>query len=325
MPQLPHSYWLTRRACLAGGGAVAGTAMVGAPPQDQPSVATDPPAVDLSTNLFTRLAARVDLMPERRSLFVLDTGAQATSVSDRLAREMGLRDGPDLIVHAVTASTLTPTVILPRLKLQEEVFENVVAPVFPFEQLGAEGLLGLNHLEAFSLLLDIRAQRAVLNPTRSNGVSFQFGGGIQPTRIHRRMSSVPTRQEGGLLLMEIRVGSIPAVAFLDTGSQYSVGNLALLRGLGIPNSALTEVTIHGVSGPPMHVQSGPEPGVQLGSKQISRMPLSFGDLHIFGVLGLNARPAMMIGADLLCRFERVGIDYRTSRITLGEIMRGRPR
>lgn len=309
---------ICRRTCLAGLGGFVGLVAAQTEPSPHPDTV---PEIPLALNLFTRLAARVQLEPRRVSLFVLDTGAQATSLSDRLVAEMGLARGPDMLVHSVTASSLVPSAILPRLKLQGESFDHVIAPVFPFSQLGAEGLLGLNHLQAFNLLLDIRRQQASLTPSQSSGVSFNFGASTNATRIPRRMTSVPSLRKDGLLLMAVRVGAIEAVAFLDTGAQYSVANLKLLQALGYSPERTQERMVYGVSGPPMSVRSGPAPTLELGNKRLAQTPLLFGDMHIFGVLNLLSHPALMIGADILGRFDRVGIDYHTNRITLGDVMR----
>ena len=323
MPEPSGPTALCRRTCLAGMGGFTSLALhngIALAAQSEAPALTEIP---LALNLFTRLAARVQLEPRRTSLFVLDTGAQATSLSDRLVEEMGLSRGPDVLVHSVTTSSLVSSARLPRLKLQGESFDNVIASVFPFAQLGAEGLLGLNHLQAFSLLLDIRRQQATLNPSQSRGVSFNFGDSTNATRIERLMSSVPSQRSDGLLLMNVTVGPVEAVAFLDTGSQYSVANLNLLAALGYRPDQTQMRTLFGVSGPPIPVHVGPAPSLTLGIKRIPQTPLLFADLHIFGVLGLLSRPALMIGADILGRFDRVGIDYRTNRVTLGDVIRQR--
>lgn len=314
---------LSRRACLGGIGGFAGLSVWPAlqTPAAPPAVAE--PALPLFLNLFTRLAAQVQLEPRRTSLFVLDTGAQTTALSDRLATEMRLEAGPDLLVHSVTASRLVPSVRLPCLRLQQEVFEDIITPVFPYEHLGAEGLLGLNHLQAFSLLLDIRQQQAILSPSRAQGVSFTFGPLVNASRIIRCMSPVPGHRQDDLLLLSIKVADIPTIAFLDTGSQYSIGNLRLFQALGLARNHTPERTIFGVSGIPVTVLSGPAPMVEMGIKRIPRAPLLFGDLHIFDVLDLRAQPALMVGADILGYFDRVGIDYHNNRITLGDVMRAR--
>ncbi|WP_297804427.1 retroviral-like aspartic protease family protein [uncultured Brevundimonas sp.] len=281
--------------------------------------------VPLYVNLFTRLATPVYFAPPHRSLFVLDTGSQATSLSDRLARQMALPSGPEVVVHTVTASVRAPTVVLPRLRVQGLVFENVLTPVFPYEELGAPGLLGLNHLRHFTLTLDVLNLSATLNPTTRRSPVFDLGGPRLATRIERRLTPVRSRAAHGLVLMEIQVGSVATTAFLDTGSQYSIGNLKLLQSLGIPPSATRDTSVQGVIGPPMLVKTGPSPTLQLGPKRLERIPLHFADLHIFDVLGLTNQPALLLGADILTMFDRIGLDYSTSRISLGSVVRYRRR
>ena len=290
--------------------------------QDIAAAPAGPAPVPLYTNLFTRLAAPVEI-GRRRSLFVLDTGAEATAISDQLAAELQLVAGPRVTVHSVTASSVVPSVRIPRFRVQSETFEDVLAPVFQLEELGAEGLLGLNHLQAFNLLLDIRNRSATLNPNQTQGVRFEMGASELATRIQRRLSAVPSYQKDGLLFMDIRVGDAPVTAFLDTGAQHSVGNEQLLARLGYPARQLQTIAVHGVSGPAIVGRSGPTMDIELGPKRLRQVPLLFSDLHIFQILGLADRPALLIGADLLSRFDQVRIDYKTNRIALGSIMRGR--
>lgn len=327
MRPLPPDRAVPRRRCLELMAGAAAVTLCGrsaqAMAQDVLPPPPEPAPVPLYMNLFTRLATVVEVRRNRRSLFVLDTGAETTALSDRLATELGLARGPDLLVHGVTASTVMPGGYLPRLRVQNEVFENVLVPILPIEELGAEGLLGLNHLQAFNLLLDIRNRRAMLNPNQSHGVAVTMGGSELATRIQRRMTPVPSHRHEGLVLLDIMIGRTPVTAFLDTGSQYSVGNERLLSTLGFPSRQLQNVSVIGVSGPPMIARSGPAPDILLGTKRLPQMPLLFSDLHIFDVLNLTDRPALMIGADLLSRFDQVRINYRTNRITLGEIMRRR--
>lgn len=315
-----------RRDCLQ---VMAGAAALGATGLSCTAVAQTPstsqsetPAVPLYSNLFTRLAAQVEL-GRRKSLFVLDTGAESTAISDRLASQLQLPSGPDVMVHSINASTLVPSVLLPRMRVQSETFENIVAPVFAQEELGAEGLLGLNHLQAFNLLLDIRNRRATLNPNQTQGLRYETGGSELATRIQRRMSTVPSHMKGGLLFMDIGVGNAQVTAFLDTGSQYSVGNEHLLKALGVIERQLQTVMVHSVNGVTILGRSGPTADILLGRKRVPQAALLFSDLHIFNVLGLTEGPALIIGADLLSRFDKVRIDYHTNRIALGEVMRRR--
>lgn len=306
---------LTRRAVCAGLSASA------LPWQAQsdfpvPPDAAAPVTGQLFLNLFTRLAFTVLLNNRRESRFVIDTGAQATSISDRLAHEMGFASGPPVTIHAATASSVVPSALIPTLRVADQVYDNVIAPVFPADSLGAEGLLGINHLTKFRLTLDQRRRRATLgNPTRSEASIVNLSHGLRSIRTPP-LAPVPTQARNGLLFMNVTVGHVRATAFLDTGAQYSVGNQALLNAL--PHRGPTNpVLLHAVSGSPVTVSTGPSVSLTLGQRRLQSLPLLYGDLHIMDYLGLNDRPSLMIGADIIGRFDRIRIDYHNSEVSLG--------
>ena len=282
--------------------------------------APEPSSGQLFLNLFTRLALEVQLNGTRESRFVIDTGAQATSISDSLAHEMGFASGPPLTIHAATASSTVPSAVIPTLRVADKVYANVLAPVFPAASLGTEGLLGLNHLAQFRLTLDQRRRRATLGDPASHEPTIEMVGHVIRALSSARLLPVQTRLERGLLMLDVQVNSVRTTAFLDTGAQYSVGNLALLNALS-SRAESRPVQLHAVSGPPIMVNTGPSVGLTMGQRRLSSVPLLYGDLHIMDYLGLNHRPALMIGADIMGRFEQVRIDYYNHRISLGQTIR----
>lgn len=263
--------------------------------QENPSSAS---GERLFLNLFTRLATRVTLS-SRPSLFVIDTGAQSTSISDRLAQALNLNPGPQLTIHTVTGTFQTPSAYVPRIRIEPVDYDNVLVPVFPHEALGAEGLLGMNHLREFRLTLDISRRRATLGPSVSQGIAINTGSHATLLGQSQALKPVATRVVDGLMMLDVTVGGVPAVGFLDTGSH---GERAILQG---------------VSGPPLTVLTGPSTVVGFGVRNARDVRLLFADLHIFEVLGLSDRPALLIGADVMSRFQQVRIDYLRQQVSLG--------
>lgn len=309
---------LSRRTLCAG---LTGAALLWQPQSTaaQEAELPEPASGQLFLNLFTRLAFPVRLNGHRESRFVIDTGAQATSVSDRLARDMGFDTGPPLTIHTATASSIVPSAIIPELRVADALYPNVIAPVFAAESLGAEGLLGLNHLAQFRLTLDQRRRRATLGrPTRPEATIESLSHTLRSIRTPP-LAPVPTQAQRGLLFLEITVGHIRTTAFLDTGAQYSVGNLALLNAL--PRTGDRQpAQLRAVSGPPVTVSTGPSVSLTMGQRRLQEVPLLYGDLHIMEYLGLSRQPALMIGADIMGRFERIRIDYSHNEVSLGSIL-----
>jgi len=44
------------------------------------------------------------------------------------------------------------------------------------------------------------------------------------------------------------------------------------------------------------------------------MPVGFGDVHLFGKLGLRDRPAILLGMDALRLFQRVSVDFARKEV-----------
>lgn len=328
---------LSRRAALtlSAGGAAALCWPFSGHAQTQPSPAQAPPepslpepdqAARLLENLLTRMGVRVDVGGLREPLFVIDTGAERTAISDRLANELNLAPGPPVLVHGITAAEMVRTVRLPRLDFSDRRFTDLTPPVFPYEVLGADGLLGLDVLSRFRLTLDVRRRRVMMAPSGPDvGDRGFFFGGVA-TRMRSNITPARSGRFGQLFLTNVQVDGVPAVAFVDSGAQYSIANLALMRAIDarIGPSARQSIRVYGVIGQSLMVDSGAVSALRLARRDLGPTPLLFGDLHAFQVLGLTGRPALLLGADILTRFSRIVLDYGQSRITLGDLIRRPP-
>lgn len=154
--------------------------VLAAPAWAQDAAGQTPPAspdaeARLLANLLTRIGVEVDL-DGRKALFVIDTGAERSAISDRLAQALDLPPGPPVLVHGITTAQMTPTVRLPHLAFSERRFADLVLPVFPYGLLGADGLLGLDVLSRFRLTLDLRRRRVMIAASGADvvrrGLSF---------------------------------------------------------------------------------------------------------------------------------------------------------
>lgn len=292
------------------------------PPVASPYADAEGPTA-LSTNLLTRMAARATLNGHP-FVFVLDTGAARTTLSQEVATALALTVGPDILVHGVTSAQMSPSVHLERLVFCGRRFNDLNVPVFPRAQLDADGLLGLDVLSKFSLDLDLARREAMITPTASDVVTINQS--YTPTRIQRAATSRAKQGRfGQLILINTTVGGIEVDAFVDSGAQYSIGNLALYRALsrsfdngplGLPpgETLPPKITVYGVTGQVLEAQPGVVRTVEINRQQLGPTPLLFADLYAFGVLNLAQRPALLIGADILYRFSNITLDFGRSRM-----------
>lgn len=276
----------------------------------------------LLANLLTRIGVEVDL-DGRKALFVIDTGAERSAVSDRLAQALGLPPGPPVLVHGITTAQMTPTVRLPHLAFSERRFAGLVLPVFPYGLLGADGLLGLDVLSRFRLTLDLRRRRVMMAASGPDVVRRGLSFGGRASRLGQDITDVRSGRFSQLILTQVAADGVPAVAFIDSGAQYSIGNRALMRALDSQLGRVERplVRVYGVIGQSLLVRSGAVTNLRLARRDLGPTPLLFGDLHAFRILNLIDRPALLLGADVLTRFSQVTLDYGRGRIVLGGLIR----
>ena len=271
----------------------------------------------LLANLLTRMGLRVTVNGRSGAVFVLDTGAGRTIIAEDLARSWELPPGPPMLVHGLTAAQVAPTVHIARFHMGGRRIHDLEAPVFPRQALAADGLVGLDVLGRFRLDLNIAARRVRLRPSGPDVVGT---AGHRATRLssHDR----PARHgRFGVLILRGEAEGRPIDVFVDTGAQYSIGNLALLEAVGGDRAGLERVTVYGVTGQVLAAASGRVRDLRLGTQRLGPTPMLFADLHAFEVLDLVERPALLIGADLLYRFREVTLDFGRSRMAFRGLRR----
>ncbi len=279
---------------------------------------------NLLANLLTRMATRTHLNGRSGFNFVIDTGAGRTAIARDVAEAMGLPPGPEVLVHGVTSAERAPTVRLARLHFGNRRFDDLICPVFPRDMLAADGLLGLDVLSRFELSFDLNRRTVRLKPSGSDitTVSHTF---VVPSRLtHLRTGRARQGRFGQLILVNTRAEDVEVEAFVDSGAQYSIGNLALLQAIGSRSDGglrPTPIAVHGVTGQTLLAQPGQVRQLELARQRMGPTPLLFADLHAFRVLELIERPALLIGADILYRFRRVSLDFGNSRMTFGGLKR----
>jgi len=307
-------------------GSLAGPALGQSVPEQIPSPDA-PPSEDeaqLLSNLFTRMAVKTEINGRPGFAFVMDTGAGRTAIARDVAERLGLPPGPPILVHGLTSAELTPTVKLARLAFNGRRFNDVYAGVYPRELLAADGLMGLDVLSRFELTFDLVRRSMSLTPSGPDrleiGTAFHT-----PTRLPRNdCGRIRTGRFGQLILLNARVDGIQVDCFVDSGAQYSIGNLALFQALGPGVVRATQrplIPVYGVTGQTILAEHENVAQLIIGSRRLGPTSLLFADLHAFDVLGLIDRPALLLGADVLQRFQRVSLDFGRSRMEFGPLRR----
>ena len=281
-----------------------------------PVRAAQDPEPRLLTNILTRVAAEVELNGRGRYPLVLDTGAGRTVLADTVARDLALPEGPPVLVHAITSAEVLPTVRLAQLDFAGRTITDLICPVVSRELLAADGLLGLDVLSRYRISLDLARRRVSMRPSGTD----VFEGSpafTSPSRLTREGVRAEIGRFGQLILPTARAGGVTLSAFIDTGAQYSIGNLALLEALssGRAQQVGRDIEVYGVTGQVLTAREREVQGLEIANRDLGATPLLFADLHAFQALDLIAAPALLIGADILYRFRRVELDYGRRRMT----------
>ncbi|GAA0615933.1 retropepsin-like aspartic protease [Brevundimonas kwangchunensis] len=291
----------------------------------EPSPGADGPEqpIQLLANLFTRVGAEVMINNRGPFTFVVDTGAGATSIADTVAAQLNLPAGPPMIVHGITTASVVQSAAVSRLHVSGIPFNNLRCPILPRDQLGADGLIGLDALGRFKLKFNVSRMTASLTLP---GLTVVMGGTMSiGSRLRRNGVRAIRGRFGQLILTEVVVEGQPVAAFIDSGAQYSIGNHALRQAMAArrvrSGRFVRTIPLFGVTGQSLQADLARVDDLRLGPSRLGPTPLLFADLHCFNTLGLADEPALLIGADLLGRFREVTLDFPANRVVFEGLRR----
>jgi predicted aspartyl protease len=273
---------------------------------DAPIPAGDPEhaeLIKLQQERYERVTVPVTIKGQGPFRFMVDTGAQATVVSSALAQRLGLTERSPATLVGMASRVAVQITEIPQLELGSREFYIHAAPVLESENIGgADGILGLDSLQNQRVLIDFDKQRIFVADAKKLGGDHGYEIVVKARR-----------KLGQLIITGARIDGIDVDVIIDTGSQASVGNLALFermrktRGLG--ENTLTDVNGHDLTSEVKIVKS-----LVIGQMNVSAIPIMFADAPPFEALGLNERPALILGVDELKLFRRVAIDFPRQRI-----------
>lgn len=252
-----------------------------------------------------RVVATVMLNGKGPFRFIVDTGANDSTVSPKLAAALGLPAsvGGSLRIAGVTGTAIVPSVSIESLRAGALVIGHSQVPVvWSPVMTGADGILGAAGLSQDSLLVDFRHNTVVIRPADAAAIPPGYAR-VQAKRLASGLLSVPGE-----------VGGVPVDAIIDTGSPQTLGNLALFRALYSKPGAVDRADVYGVT---KQVRRGTvqiAPTVDLGAIRIGNAVLVFGDFPIFEVWGLTEHPAIILGMDVLGTVDAFSIDFRHAEI-----------
>lgn len=236
--------------------------------------------------------------------FIVDSGADSSVVGLKLAEELKLPMASTAILHTTTADTIVNRVRVNELAFGQGATHDLELPALADKDIGADGLIGIDVLATQRLMLDF--EKRVIKAEDSRTPVRQVGDEIIITA---------RRKKGQLILTEVHAVGLPVEAVIDTGSEITIGNLALRNQLLPGNSDKFEtIKVTGVTGVTLDLQFARIGTLRIGSITLENVPMAFADVPPFTLFGLNKRPALLLGTDLLSIFRRVSLDFDARKV-----------
>jgi predicted aspartyl protease len=279
-----------------------------APPAVPAAAPDDGSALDFAKDEYQRMTVPVSIDGSGPYKFVVDTGAERTVIARELAQDLRLGSSGTARLHSMSEVSDIATVLIRTLEVGGKSYRSIKAPALERRNLGAEGMLGIDALQAQRVSFDFARQEMTVVPSRRAEEHWD-GDSIVVTARSRF---------GHLVLVDASVEGQKVWVIIDTGAQTSVGNSALRHALE-RRHRLPEpqpLTMVSVTGGRVTADASLIKSIRLGDATIHDMPIAFADVEPFKKLDLVGRPALLLGMDALRLFDRVSVDFANRRVRL---------
>lgn len=276
----------------------------------QPALAADdlllPPGetelVQTQDDFHSRMTVPVQIGAHGPYRFLIDTGSERTVLSRQIATEMGLSVVGSAVVVGVAGSQAVELVDVDEISLGKRTYYTLSAPLLEKQHIGADGIVGLDSLQNQRVLIDFPKDTILIGDAASLGGSKGF-----EIVVNAR------RRSGQLIMTNAVVDGVHTDIVIDTGSDASVGNMALRNALSRRRKA-EQTLLYSVTGQQLSAELIMASTIHVSGLQLHNTFLAFADSPAFRRLGMVKRPAMLLGMAQLRMFKRVAIDFATRRI-----------
>ena len=263
--------------------------------------------VRFRTDMSDRMTVPVLLSGRGPYRFLVDTGANRTTLSRQIASDLKLASKGQATLHSLVGPSVTAIAVVPTLHLTRKPSKSVETPLLESEHMGADGILGTDVLGSKRVDFDFAGQ--TMSVVSADTRHFDEPGTIV---IEGR------RKNGRLIVTDATANGHRLTVVVDTGAEITIGNEALRRalykgglGMNLQPIELMSVTGEKIVGEYMFVRE-----FELGGAVLNNLAVVFAPAHTFGQLGLNDRPAVLLGMNAMRSFRKVSIDFadRTMRV-----------
>jgi predicted aspartyl protease len=283
-------------------------AVSGVQPIDKTSQAED---VKFNNQKDDRLTVPVRVSGTGPYRFLVDTGADRTAISHQIVSTLQLASVSGSQLHSVTGVSAVSTANVQGVEVTRDRRQGVNAVILDSQNMGADGILGVDLLRSQRVQLDFGTNIMTIVPSSAPDFRSEPGTIV----INGR------RKNGRLIVTDAEANGTDVTVVVDTGAQLTIGNAALRsalgRGLKDPAEKVELISVTGekLSGDYMFVRE-----LKIGGIVLNNLVVVFADAHTFDQLNLQKKPALLLGMNAIRAFKKVSIDFanRKFRVVLPE-------
>lgn len=268
-----------------------------------PQEASDTDVLATGRDAVDRLTVGVKVGEHGPFPFMIDTGAQNTVVSNTLVARLALIPKARAKLISVAGFSEADTVEIDEIVLGRRSFYGLIAPVLMRSDMTADGILGLDSLQDQRVLIDFRKGLMAVGDAKTLGGDAGF-----------EIVVTARRRSGQLIVTDATIDGVKVSVVIDTGSDTSLGNRALQAALGRKGRATTPTELKAVTGQSLPAEIGYASDLKLPGATITSVVVAYSDSPTFEYLGLDKKPALLLGMRELRVFPKVAIDFKARKI-----------
>ena len=250
--------------------------------------------------------------------FALDTGASISVVLDTTRERAGLElaEGKRVVIQGMVSSGTFPLTTIAELTIGDDSWTSTRVASMPADSVaftGIDGILGMDFLRRYAIGVSPRDQVVRLYPSQ-----------IVSKRTYRGWTSIPMQPlqigEGNAMTytIELHINEIAIPTMLDLGAGSSnLMNWHTARAIQVrPSKPRRGTELSGAVETVPIVAELQVDRLRIGNISWSDTTFLISDFPIFEVLGLDDRPAAIVGPSLFHERDFV-IDFERQRMMIG--------
>lgn len=270
--------------------------------QSGSQAASDTDVLAIASDRHDRMTVPVRIAEKGPFNFLIDTGAQNTVLSRGLATQLSIVSDARAKLIGVAGTQMVDTVRVEQLDLGRRSFFNLLAPLLDGVNIGADGILGLDSLQGQRVLLDFKRNLIAVDDAKTLGGNKGF-----------EIVVTARRRSGQLIMTDARIDGIAVQVVIDTGAETTIGNPALARAFA-KRAQHGTTTLTSVTGQQTEAKIGLGQRLEVSKIAFNNVLIAYVDSPAFAALGLDRRPALLLGMRDMRSLDRIAIDFSTRKI-----------